>query len=596
MKTIIIILVVLFAFVSIFFTVMLVKSVTSGKQKEDTPVETAAETEEPPETSAQTLETAEQTPEETGDQSSENIEKIEMFLDGDRENGIYMGDADYNLPSEDAASIYGQDFGDFGFELIFDTEDYPFEPGSTHSLYIYTYIPAYGWEYTRKEIVIPGEPPVSDTIKMSLEGMGEGDAIAEEELKDVLIKGWAADLNVSENTGISKVEVFLDGPRNFGKFLGDADYGLERVDVGNAYGNSNYNNSGYMFSFDASNLEPGSTHKIYVYAYSPSGAFQYLTNDITIEGDLPEPNTVVKADTKFGEDYMEVSGWAINKEYISEGVPRSLDIEYSLKKIVFVSNKSGNEDIWSMNLDGSELTQLTTNSSSDVYPAISPDGKKISYASQVGNAWQLFTMNWDGTDKKQVTSLPYRTGYPSWSFDGRYLVFEMFIDENWEIYIMENDGSNIKRLTKNPGIEDWHPYAHPFEYTVIYESGYSGSEQIWEIGMDGENNDRISDEERNYRVPKYSIDARFITFMGYDGDGIEQVYVMDSDGEDINQLTSTPDGARLPCFSPDNKLITFNTKANAEIFIMNTDGSDKRQITSIPGEDSCAVFMYQAAE
>ena len=45
-------------------------------------------------------------------------------------------------------------------------------------------------------------------------------------------------------------------------FLGQAQYGLERTDVGNAFGNANYNLSGYSFSFDASSLEQGSSHKI----------------------------------------------------------------------------------------------------------------------------------------------------------------------------------------------------------------------------------------------------------------------------------------------------------------------------------------------
>jgi len=431
---------------------------------------------------------------------------------------------------------------------------------------------------------------------MSFERMYKGDSIAEGDLNEIPIKGWAVDLNSHDNPGISKVEVFLDGPSNFGKLIGIAEYGIERVDVGNALGNSNYNNSGFLLPFDGSSFEPGSTHKIYVYAYSGSGNFHYLASNIIVEGELPESSVVVKAETIFNEDYLEISGWAIKKEYISEGVPRSLNIQYDIKKILFVSNQSGNEDIWSINIDGSELTQLTTNMGSDVYPAVSPDGKKIAYASQSGNSWQLYIMDWDGSNKKQITSLPNRSGYPAWTFDGRYIVFELFIDEDWEIYAVESDGSNIKRLTNNPGSYDWHPYAHPFNNTIIYESGPTGGEQVWTISIDGDNNKCISDNQRNYRVPKYSIDGKKIVFMGYDNDGREQVFIMDSGGGGIEQLTSTPDGARLPCISPDNMLIAFNTKVNAEIFTMNMDGSEKKQLTSIPGEDSCPIFFYQTAD
>jgi len=161
---------------------------------------------------------------------------------------------------------------------------------------------------------------------------------------------------------------------------------------------------------------------------------------------------------------------------------------------------------------------------------------------------------------------------------------------------MESDGSNLKRLTSSPGVHSWHPSSHPFMNKTLYEYGHSGNEEIWQIDINGDNNERISEKGRNYRVPKYSIDGSKIAFMGNDSNGKEQVFIMDSNGKNIKQLTDMPDQARLPSFSPDNKYIAFNTKTGAsEIFIMNIDGSDKKQLTDFPGIAEVAVFMYQAA-
>ena len=64
-------------------------------------------------TDSQETDTSETTP-------SEYITEIEIYLDGDQENGIFLGKADYNLPSTEAGLIYGNDFADSGFKLKYE--------------------------------------------------------------------------------------------------------------------------------------------------------------------------------------------------------------------------------------------------------------------------------------------------------------------------------------------------------------------------------------------------------------------------------------------------------------------------------------------
>jgi Tol biopolymer transport system component len=618
MKTITIILIALFLSVTIFFGVVLIKKSANDKKISSLETDNTGQTipgtgssfstqnissstadnsgtaasSETSNTSSQATDTASET---TAAPLSEKVEDIQIYLDGDKNNGIFLGKADYGLPSSGAALIYGKDFADFGFNLKFDTSKYTFEPGSIHILYVYVNIPAFGVEYFKEEITIPGQTNLSQSIKMSIDSIADGETITKDKLKEIRVSGWAADLNVSEGTGISKVEVFLDGPSGFGKKLGDAQINLERTDVGNIYG-ANFNNCGYSLTFDGSALEPGSSHKLFVYGFSPDGSYQYIPRNINIEGTAPESNALVDVNAVFNTGSLEISGWAIDKKFVSEGVPRSTDVEYSMKKIAFVSNKSGNEDVWSMNLDGSELTQLTNDPGRDQYPAVSPDGKKIAYSADIGGSWQIVVMNWDGTNKQQITTGSNRHGFPSWSFDGKYIFIEIYIDENWEMFVMDSNGKNLKRLTNNPGIDDWHPCAHPFEYKVIYESGRVDSEEVWEIDINGQNAKRISKPGMRYRVPKVSIDGQKILFMGYDGNGMPQVFQMDYSGENVVQLTNLEAGAGLPSISPDNALITFSTSKSADIFVMNTDGSSMTQLTNFAGDDWGAVFMYQIAE
>ena len=360
-------------------------------------------------------ETTEEEPQE--EQDPEEISAIEIYLDGDRNNCIPLGEATCGMPSKEAFMIYGDKAADSGYMLIWDNNEYSFEPGSIHYLYVYALIPKYGWNHTREKIIIPGEADLDTNIKLSIDNPKGNEVIAEADKSNLRVSGWSVNLASHDTTGIDRIEIYLNGPGDFGEFLGKANYGIERPDVANALGNANYTNSGYSLNFDAGKLEAGSENTLYIYSFSTSGTYYLGSRDIKMEGEEKESNVIFSVEeTNLNDSSIEISGWAINKDDILEGKPRDLDIEYSIKKIVFTSNKNGNEDIFSMNIDGAEPTQLTDYPGKDNYPAVSPDGKKIAYTSDINGTWQIMVMNWDGTDKTQLTRNPWRSGYPAWSF------------------------------------------------------------------------------------------------------------------------------------------------------------------------------------
>ncbi len=402
MRTVTIIIIILSIIaVSIFGFVMIryVQSKISPAEEitEPEPPDTVVEEEPEPETV-----TEEESQEEP---DPDKIAVIEVYLDGDRNGGIFLGEASYGMTSQKASMIYGEGFSETGYTLAIDNENYTFEPGSIHYLYVYALIPKYGWNYTKQKIEIPGETDFDENIRLSIDDPKENEVIAEADKPNMKVSGWSVDTNSQNNTGIDRVEIYLNGPRSFGEFLGEANYGIERQDVANALGNANYSNSGYSLDFDASRLEAGSENTLYIYSFSNSGTYYLGLRHIKMEGEEKEPNVIFSVvEANLNDSSIEISGWAINKDDIMQVKPRSLDIEYSIKKIIFVSDKNGSEDVYSMNLDGSELVQLTDHPGKDNYPAVSPDGKKIAYTSDINGTWQIMVMNWDGTDETQLTS------------------------------------------------------------------------------------------------------------------------------------------------------------------------------------------------
>ena len=594
MRTVVIIIIILSVIAASIFGYVLIryiqgKASPAEETTEPEPPDTTVEEEQEPET------TTEEEPEEEEEADPDKIAVIEVYLDGNRKSGILLGEAEYGLTSEQARMVYGENLSETGYGLSIDNEDYTFVPGSTHYLYIYALIPKYGWNYTREKIKIDGEENLDANIRLSLDSPKEDEVITEANKSNVRISGWSVDTIYSENTGIDRVEIYLNGPKDFGQFLGEADYGTERQDVANALGNANYMNSGYSLDFDANELEAGSENTLYIYSFSNSGAYYLGLRNIKMEGEEKEAEVIFSVEeVNLSDQSIQISGWAISKDDLLQAGPRSLDIEYNVKKIIFTSDRNGSEDIYSMNLDGSDLVQLTDHPGKDNYPAVSPDGKKIAYTSDINGIWQIMVMNWDGTDKTQLTYNPWSSGYPTWSFDGRFIFFEVYQDGDWEIYRINSNGGNLKRLTFNPDIYDWHPATHPFQDKVIFESGNSRNEDLYVMDYNGENSRRISDISMRKRVPAISIDGKLIAFMGYEGNNT-LIYTMDGNGGNIMVVSGSLVTCGHPVFSPDNAFIAFECSIDGqlEIFTISPDGSNPIRLTNSAGNDSDPYFLYQ---
>ena len=136
-----------------------------------------------------------------------------------------------------------------------------------------------------------------------------------------------------------------------------------------------------------------------------------------------------------GSDLKRLTNYNV---YTAEGV-----LSPDGKKIVFTSLKDGDLEIYTMNVDGSDVRRLTNTPGYDGGPWWSPDGKKIVYRAHhpqdeaqladyrklLGQNMirpsrvEIFVMNADGSDQRQVTALGGANFGPSWTPDGRKIIF-----------------------------------------------------------------------------------------------------------------------------------------------------------------------------
>ncbi len=73
-------------------------------------------------------------------------------------------------------------------------------------------------------------------------------------------------------------------------------------------------------------------------------------------------------------------------------------------KLAFVSNREGNEEIYLISSDGTELVNLTNSAGSDYNPVWSPSGRFIAFLSdrEQSGSYKLYVMNADGTDQHKI--------------------------------------------------------------------------------------------------------------------------------------------------------------------------------------------------
>jgi len=98
---------------------------------------------------------------------------------------------------------------------------------------------------------------------------------------NVNIRGWVVEGNSREDSGIDKIEVFLDGNYGEGEYLGSTDTNILREDVGKVYGRQ-FDVSGFEFEFNSLKFK-NDKHTVYIYAHNPYFGWDYMSFEIFID-------------------------------------------------------------------------------------------------------------------------------------------------------------------------------------------------------------------------------------------------------------------------------------------------------------------------
>jgi dipeptidyl aminopeptidase/acylaminoacyl peptidase len=164
-------------------------------------------------------------------------------------------------------------------------------------------------------------------------------------------------------------------------------------------------------------------------------------------------------------------------------------------RFAFTSTRDGNQEIYTMNIDGTAQTRLTNNTGNDNSPTWSPDGQKVAFsrAPRFTTDYVVYVMNADGTDQTAVAA----GSDPDWSPDGTKFVLSRGVSGFADVYVMNVDGSGVAQLTGGGFQIDQFPAWSPDGTQIVYQSVPGSTPNIMVMNADGTNKRFVA--ARGYR-------------------------------------------------------------------------------------------------
>ena len=192
-------------------------------------------------------------------------------------------------------------------------------------------------------------------------------------------------------------------------------------------------------------------------------------------------------------------------------------------------------DIFKSTRDGKILEQMTDSPGYDAEATVAFDGSKVLYTSITSGDLEVWSMNTDGSNKTQLTN---RLGYDGGAFfnstatkivwrvyhpktEKEIADYKSLLEENsirpmaLQIWTMNADGTNKKQVTDNEAA-NFGPYFFPNSNRIIFSSNLHDPKgrdfDLYAINVDGTRLERITYFNGFDGFPMFSPDGKYLVF------------------------------------------------------------------------------------
>jgi Tol biopolymer transport system component len=276
------------------------------------------------------------------------------------------------------------------------------------------------------------------------------------------------------------------------------------------------------------------------------------------------------------------------------------------KKLTFQRAVKGDgcDQIFSMNIDGSGMQQVSNGQGKTTCAYFTPNQKNVVYATTYmgnpacppkpdfsrGYVWALYPefdiviADASGKSTRQLTSTPRYDAEATIRKDGT-IVFTSLRDGDLDIYTMDKNGKNVKRLTDALGY-DGGPFWSYDGKQIVYRAHHPETDKekadylallkdnlirpskldLWVMNADGSNKRRVTNYNKATFAPFFFPNGKRIIFSSNMDDPRGrnfELYAVNTDGTGLERLTFNETFDGFPMFSPDGRKLVFCSNRNA---------------------------------
>jgi TolB protein len=266
--------------------------------------------------------------------------------------------------------------------------------------------------------------------------------------------------------------------------------------------------------------------------------------------------------------------------YADEGYDGDVNVDRAGKWITFTSTRhTERPQIYLQRVDGTSVTQLTSDPSENAQPSFNPDGKTIAFCSTRAGSWDIYVMDIDGRNVTQVTSGPTQDMHPTFSPDGRRLAYcsNGGRSGQWEIWTVDLTTRERKMIAYGV-FPSWSP-DKSVDRIAFQRARQRGSRwfSLWTLDL-VEGEARRTTEiavSSNAAIinPTWSPDGRHLAFATVVDPaqtvkgrprGQQDVWVIDADGGGRRRLTDGTSTCLGPSWASDNRVYFVSDRGGHE--------------------------------
>lgn len=265
--------------------------------------------------------------------------------------------------------------------------------------------------------------------------------------------------------------------------------------------------------------------------------------------------------------------------------------------IVFVSERDGNREIYTMDSTGQNQVNISLNPAPEFLPQLAPSKTVIMYVRGDASDSEIVVMPLDGSTKNQITIDAPAEIFPKWAPNGSKIAYIAKQDFKSALYVIDPDGGHERKVAEGGIITSfsWSPDSQMLAYAQTALDNKSRS--VYLVNIEGTEKVKLTGEVGAFDDnPAWFPTGGKIAFTSSSGRTSYQpyLYVVNEDGTDRRTLRGSPTQRFI--FSPDGLKIAFASGEpdNSFIGIMNSDGTQESSLTTAVSGQAQAPFHWSS--